>query len=159
MTGFGGHGYKGNFIGLTAFVSLYDPNSISIVGATKTFYNGTDGLEMKYQATSSSNASNTQPTNMRRTFNVLSVLVRNKLIENPLTGQLFVFFIRRRTHVSGYCIWMKRSEQGQFCFNARQGNKMTNCWTKSQRIISGIDMQKVTKYKRYNRAKVLAKTV
>lgn len=28
MTGFGGHVYKNNFIGLTAFASLYDPNSI-----------------------------------------------------------------------------------------------------------------------------------
>lgn len=108
----------------------------------------------------------TQPTDMRKSFNGLSALVRNKLIENPLTGQLFVFINRRRTHIkllhfdgSGYCIWMKRLEQGQFHFNNKQGDKLAISWTELQMIISGIDTQKVTQYKRYSHAKVMAKMV
>ncbi|TVP76647.1 MAG: transposase [Puniceicoccaceae bacterium] len=108
----------------------------------------------------------TQPTDMRKSFNGLSALVRNKLIENPLTGHAFVFINRRRTHIkllhfdgSGYCIWMKRLEQGQFHFNANQGDKLAISWTELQMIISGIDTQKITQYKRYSHAKVMAKAV
>lgn len=108
----------------------------------------------------------TEPTDMRKSFNGLSALVRNKLTENPLTGQLFVFFNRRRTHIkvlhfdgSGYCIWMKRLEQGQFHFNDKKGAKLAISWTELQMIISGIDTQKITQYKRYNHAEVMAKMV
>lgn len=103
---------------------------------------------------------------MRKSFNGLSALVRNKLTENPLTGQFFVFFNRRRTHIkvlhfdgSGYCIWMKRLEQGQFHFNDKKGEKLAISWTELQMIISGIDTQKITQYKRYNHAEVMAKMV
>lgn len=103
---------------------------------------------------------------MRKSFNGLSALVRNKLIENPLSGQLFVFSNRRRTHIkllyfdgSGYCIWMKRLEQGLFHFNDKEGDKLAVSWTQLQMIISGIDTQKITQYKRYNHANVVAKAV
>ena len=108
----------------------------------------------------------TQPTDMRKSFNGLSALVRNKLVENPLTGQLFVFINRRRTQIkllhfdgSGYCIWMKRLEQGQFHFNEKQGDKLAISWTQLQMMISGIDTQKIIQYKRYNHAEVVAKMV
>ena len=39
------------------------------------------------------------PTDMRKSFDGLSALVRTKLDENPLSGQLFVFINRRRTQL------------------------------------------------------------
>ena len=61
------------------------------------------------------------PTEMRKSFDGLSALVRQKLAEDPLSGQLFVFLNRRRTQLkilyfdrSGYCVWAKRLEQGEF---------------------------------------------
>lgn len=103
---------------------------------------------------------------MRKSFNGLSALVRNKLIENPLTGHLFVFCNRRRTHIkllqfdgSGYCIWMKRLEQGQFHFDDRQGDKLAISWMQLQMIIDGIDTQKITQYKRYSHARIVEKSV
>ena len=39
------------------------------------------------------------PTDMRKSFDGLSALVRTKLAEDPLSGQLFVFINRRRTQL------------------------------------------------------------
>ncbi len=71
-----------------------------------------------------------QPTDMRKSYNGLSALVKNKLQENPLRGQLFVFINRRPTQLkvlyfdrSGYCIWMKKLEQGQFRYTLAGGKK------------------------------------
>jgi len=39
------------------------------------------------------------PTDMRKSFDGLSALVRRKLVEDPTSGQLFVFINRRRTQM------------------------------------------------------------
>src|SRR5690606_40634682 len=66
----------------------------------------------------------TQPTDMRKSFNGLVVLVKNVLQENPLGGQCFVFINRRKTHIkllyfdgSGYC----RSEERRVGKERRSG--------------------------------------
>lgn len=72
----------------------------------------------------------TQPTDMRKSFNGLSALVKNQLDHNPLSGQYFVFVNRRKTQMkvlyfepSGYCLWSKRLEQGQFQVRPRPPGK------------------------------------
>ena len=62
-----------------------------------------------------------EPTDMRKSFDGLSGLVKHQLKEDPLSGQWFVFINRRKTQMkilyfdrSGYCIWSKRLVQGQF---------------------------------------------
>ena len=66
----------------------------------------------------------TPPTDMRKSFDGLSALVRQKLAEDPTSGQLFVFINRKRTQLKvlyfeqgGYCLWSKRLEAGRFHFN------------------------------------------
>ena len=61
------------------------------------------------------------PTDMRCAFDGLSSRVRNHLADDPLSGHLFVFVNRRRSQLkilffdrTGYCIWAKRLERGQF---------------------------------------------
>ena len=39
----------------------------------------------------------TEPTDMRRSFDGLSGMVKHQLREDPLSGQLFVFINRRKT--------------------------------------------------------------
>jgi transposase len=63
----------------------------------------------------------TQATDMRRSFDGLSALVRNHLGHDPLDGSGFLFVNRRRTQLKvlyfdgdGFCVWSKRLEQGQF---------------------------------------------
>lgn len=98
----------------------------------------------------------TPPTNMRKSFDGLGAIVRQKLAEDPSSGQLFVFINRRRTQMKvlyfehgGYCLWSKRLEQGHFHCNARDGNKQTLSWTDLKLIIEGIDLRSVRRFKRY----------
>ena len=64
-----------------------------------------------------------EPADMRRSFDGLAMMVREKIEENPLSGHLFVFRNRRGDRVkilfwdrSGFCIWYKRLEKGVFHF-------------------------------------------
>ena len=98
----------------------------------------------------------TQPTDMRKSFSGLSGLVRNILEENPLSGALFVFVNRRQTHIkilyfdgSGYCIWMKRLEQGCFQMPVIDEQSLELDSTTLKLILDGIDLNSVKKRKRF----------
>jgi len=58
---------------------------------------------------------------MRKGYDGLAALVRQEMGQEPLSGALFLFTNRRRTHAkilwfdgSGMCIYAKRLEKGQF---------------------------------------------
>jgi hypothetical protein len=58
---------------------------------------------------------------MRCSFDKLSALTAQTLKQDPLSGHLFVFLNRTRTHIkvlyfdrSGYSIWYKRLERGTY---------------------------------------------
>jgi len=58
---------------------------------------------------------------VRKGFDGLSGLVINKLKQDPLSGDIFIFVNRTRTLIkllvwdqSGFAIWHKRLEQGTF---------------------------------------------
>ncbi|MCP3942082.1 MAG: IS66 family insertion sequence element accessory protein TnpB [Lentisphaerae bacterium] len=60
-------------------------------------------------------------TDMRKSIDGLSILVSEKLKEDPFSGHLFVFCNRRRTIVkvlywdkNGFCLWHKRLEKHKF---------------------------------------------
>ncbi len=62
-----------------------------------------------------------QPTDMRKSYDGLSAMVRQVLKEDPLPGALYLFINRRRTMLKalyfagdGYRIWSKRLERGRF---------------------------------------------
>ena len=97
-----------------------------------------------------------KPTDMRKSYDGLSALVKSKLEEDPLSGHLFVFINRKRTQCkvlyfdrSGYCIWSKRLEQGQFHTHAGDVVKKVLEWTDLKLIIEGIDTRSIQQYKRY----------
>jgi len=112
----------------------------------------------------------TQPTDMRKSFKGLIGLVRTRLQEIPASGQYFVFINRRKTHMkilyfevnrrkthmkilyfeaSGYCIWVKRLEQGQFNYHPTGDNKQALDAARLQWLIDGIEVQKYRQFKRY----------
>jgi transposase len=98
------------------------------------------------------------PTDMRKSFDGLSALVRRKLAEDPTSGQLFVFINRRRTQMKvlyfeqgGYCLWSKRLEAGRFHCNTQAGDKVRLSWTELKLIIEGIDLRSVRRFKRYRK--------
>ena len=63
----------------------------------------------------------TQPTDMRKSFDGLSGLVRNVFQADPTNGSLFLFLNRRRDRLKilwwdrdGLAIWAKRLEKGSY---------------------------------------------
>ena len=105
----------------------------------------------------------TQPVDMRKSYDGLCALVLNDLQDDPLTGKLFVFINKRKTHMkilyfdrSGYCLWCKRLEQGQFNFRAHADGKRSLTWTDLQLLLEGIEAQKTRQYKRYSHVSTLS---
>ena len=109
----------------------------------------------------------TQATDMRKSFDGLSALVKEKLAEDPLSGQLFVFINRKQNYLkalyfdrSGYALWAKRLEQGQFhChrdLGAGASNKQSLTMTELKWILDGIDFRSVRHYKRYRHRSMVA---
>jgi transposase len=93
---------------------------------------------------------------MRKSFDGLAALVANELHEDPLSGHLFVFINRKQTYLkilyfdrSGYCIWAKRLESGQFLYRGDGDNKQALDWTGLKCLLEGIDLRTVHRFKRY----------
>jgi len=103
-----------------------------------------------------------KPVDMRKSYDGLSALVKHQLLKNPLSGQLFVFINRRGTHLkvlyfdrSGYCIWMKRLEQGQFRYRTSGGDdKQILSGTELKLLLEGIEIKNTRQYKRYTHAPI-----
>ena len=98
----------------------------------------------------------TEPTDMRKSYNGLSALVKHHLQDDPLNGQLYVFINRRKTQmkilyfdVSVYAIWSKRLEKGQFVARHSAEIKQSISFAELQCLLEGIEMQKTRRFKRY----------
>lgn len=100
----------------------------------------------------------TQPVDMRKSFDGLMGLIVGQLQGDPSSGQFFVFINRRKTHIkifyfdgSGYCIWCKRLEQGQFNRTMSSDVKKEIDWLALRLLLDGIEMKKIRQYKRFSR--------
>ena len=95
-----------------------------------------------------------QPTDMRKSYDGLYALARQGFEADPLAGHLFVFANRRGTQMkilyfdrSGWALWAKRLEAGQFVRNwsdVRGGE--IDC-TALKLMLEGIEIKR--QYKRY----------
>ncbi len=98
----------------------------------------------------------TRPTDMRKSFDGLSALVKNTLLEDPTSGHLFVFINRKHNYLkvlyfdrSGYCLWAKRLEQGRFHYREQPGDKAVLNWTQLKLLLEGIEFNNIRQHKRY----------
>ncbi len=98
-------------------------------------------------------------TDMRKSYDGLIALAKHHLGEDPLSGHLFVFFNRKRNRVkvlyfdrSGYCIWMKRLESGQFHLKRQSSDKQALSWIQLKLILEGMQLENITTKKRYSHA-------
>ena len=91
---------------------------------------------------------------MRKSFDGLSGLVRSELGRDPLSGDVFIFLNRRRTHIkllvwdrSGFVLYYKRLEEGTFELPASE----VPSWDQLVMMLEGVSMKKVRYRKRYRR--------
>ena len=99
-----------------------------------------------------------EPTDMRKQFDGLMVLAKNKMQGQVVEGHLFVFVNRKRTQMKalyysrgGLCLWSKRLEKGCFqrVMSDSPGDLSSSLnWAQLQCFIEGIHWQKAPKSKR-----------
>ena len=99
-------------------------------------------------------------TDMRRTFNGLTSIIRGELGRNPLSGDVFIFFNRQRTQVKlflwmseGFEIFHKRLEKGTFELPIHEGQDPGTAipWQDLQFILQGVELKSIRFRKRYER--------
>jgi len=95
---------------------------------------------------------------MRKGFDSLSGLVRDGLGKDPLSGDVFIFFNRRRTHVKlllwerdGYSIYHKRLEKGSYELPLNEKLELTS--DQLMLILHGISLKTVRMRKRFDLSK------
>lgn len=93
-----------------------------------------------------------RPTDMRKSFDGLSALVRNVMDADPLSGHLFAFVNRRGTQMkvlyfdrSGWCVWAKRLERGCFISDWSKVQAREMDWTALKLMLEGIEPMRVRK--------------
>jgi len=89
----------------------------------------------------------TQPADLRRSFDGLAALARERIGQDPLSGHLFVFGNRAGDRVkilfwdrSGYCLWYKRLEKGVFRFPAVGADSVVMEAAELMLLLEGIDL-------------------
>jgi transposase len=102
----------------------------------------------------------TSPTDMRKGFDTLAVLVREGLGYDPLSGHLFLFVGRRRDRLKllywdrdGYALWYKRLEQGTFRMPIAKPETASIELKASElaMLLEGIDLRSIKRRKRFQR--------
>lgn len=88
-----------------------------------------------------------QPIDMRKSFDGLVALAKHTLLQDPLSGALFVFFNRRATFVkvlywdrSGFCIWAKRLETGSFITDWSRVTSHEMDWVALKLLLEGLEI-------------------
>ena len=98
----------------------------------------------------------TGATDMRKGFNGLSGIVRNKMGGNPLSGSVFIFINRRRDRMKllvwetgGFVLYYKLLESGTFQLPDSQDSSYGISWQQLVLILEGVELSSVKKRKRY----------
>ena len=100
----------------------------------------------------------TSPTDMRKSFDGLTGLVRGTFGSDPTDGSLFLFVNKRRDRIKalwwdgdGFVLWYKRLEQGTFeTVPAPDGEARVRIEsTQLAMILGGVTLENTKRRKRY----------
>jgi transposase len=101
----------------------------------------------------------TAPTDMRKSFDGLSGIVRSEFAADPTNGSLFLFINRRRDRLkllhfdgTGYWLYYRLLEAGTFEVIASQGKYRQIDSTQLAMLLAGVSLVGVKRRKRYSRA-------
>lgn len=98
------------------------------------------------------------PTDMRKSFDGLSGLVKTHLSHALLSGDIFIFLNRRRDRIkllvwdiSGFAIYYKRLEQGTFelPLGSADQSSVELSWSELVMLLEGIELKSIKRRKRY----------
>lgn len=103
----------------------------------------------------------TQPTDMRKGFDLLAAMVRDQFGCDPLSGHLFVFPAKGNDRVkllwwdrTGFALYYKRLEQGNFKFPKALNNNVTALEidaTDMMALLSGFELVNIRRQLRYEK--------
>ena len=94
-----------------------------------------------------------EPVDLRKGFDALACLVRQVIVDDPLSGHLFVFMNRRADRIkvlfwtrNGYCVLYKRLERGRLHLptRTRQGGSIVLEAAELSALLDGIDLRNAT---------------
>lgn len=95
-------------------------------------------------------------TDMRKSFDGLSGLVRDKLHRDPLSGEVFVFMSKRRNQIrlllwegDGFSMYCKRLEKGTFQIPDADSENIEVTSNQLLFILKGIRLESVKQMKRF----------
>ena len=101
----------------------------------------------------------TAPTDMRKSFDGLSGIVRSEFAADPTNGSLFLFINRRRDRLkilhfdgAGYWLYYRLLEAGTFEVIASKGKYQQIDATQLAMLLAGVSLVGVKRRKRYSRA-------
>ena len=98
-----------------------------------------------------------EPADMRKGFDGLSQLVRDRIAQDPLSGHLYVFRNRRRDRLKilywdrdGFALWYKRLEKGTFRFPEARDGRVEVTPGEMAAVLEGIDLTHARRQARYS---------
>jgi transposase len=107
-------------------------------------------------------------TDMRKSFDSLSGLVRNHLGQSPMNGEVFVFINKTRNKIkllhwsgSGFVLYYKRLESGTFelpQYDLQRGSYQLD-YTQMVMLIDGICIKNIQQKKQYKMPQKVQETL
>lgn len=93
---------------------------------------------------------------MRNGFDGLSGIVRNYLKKDPVSGDIFIFLNKTRTHIKllywdgdGFALFYKRLERGRYALPAHNGLSKQIKREELLMLLEGLSFKKIKRKKRY----------
>jgi len=100
-----------------------------------------------------------QPTDMRKSFDGLSGIIRNELDGNPCSGDVFIFINRLRNKIKllhwqgiGFTLYYKRLEEGTFellDYDPQVGS-VTLSYVQMVMLVDGLSIKNIQKRKLFS---------
>ena len=97
-----------------------------------------------------------EPADMRKGFDGLSQLVRDRIAQDPLSGHLYVFRNKRRDRIKilywdkdGFALWYKRLEKGTFRFPEAKDGRVEVTPAEMAAVLEGIDLRQARRQARF----------
>jgi len=97
-----------------------------------------------------------EPTDMRRSFDGLGMMVKTIVNEDPFSGHLFVFINRRRDRVKilwwegdGAAIYYKRLEEGTFEMPVGENGRVRMKQAELAMLLEGVELKGMRRRRRF----------